>query len=211
MKISGRFPSAGDTQGKMLADAPVAPALASERPSLRDVYDEHVDFVWSALLRLGVAPSDADDATQEVFLVVHRRLDSFAHRASLRSWVYGICLRVASNHRRSQRSRRDGPSKSDDGDEVAASLAAAAPGPEELVSEQQARAMLEEALARLEPEQRLMIVMFEIDDLSGKEIASTLGLPIGTVHSRLHRAREAFRVAVERVLRSADRGTRRPT
>jgi RNA polymerase sigma-70 factor (ECF subfamily) len=196
---------------KMVVDAAVAPALASERPSLREVYDEHVDFVWSALVRLGVAPSDADDATQEVFLVVHRRLDSFAGRASMRSWVYGICLRVASNHRRSQRSRRDSPAKADDADGVAASLAAPGPGPEELLSEQQARAILEDALSRLEPEQRLMIVMFEIDDLPGKEIASKLGLPIGTVHSRLHRAREAFRITVERLLRSAEYGTRRPT
>lgn len=188
--------------------ASVAPAHAGERPSLRAVYDAHVDFVWSALVRLGVAPSDADDATQEVFLVVHRRLDAFAGRSSLRSWVYGICLRVASNHRRSQRSRKDSPSFAEDADEVAASLAVASPDPEELLSEQQARAMLEEALGRLEPEQRLMIVMFEIDDLTGKEIATTLGLPIGTVHSRLHRAREAFRIACERVLRSGN-GTRR--
>jgi len=194
----------------MLASASVAPAaLASERPSLRAVYDEHVEFAWSALVRLGVAPRDADDATQEVFLVVHRRLDSFVARASIRSWIYGICLRVASNYRRSQKSRKDSPTMADDADDVAASLAVATKGPEELLSEQQSRAILEEALARLEPEQRLMIVMFEIDDLTGKEIASMLGLPIGTVHSRIHRAREAFRTAVERVLRATDSGTRR--
>lgn len=195
----------------MVVDAPAALTLASERPSLREVYDAHVEFVWSALVRLGVPASDADDATQEVFLVVHRRLEDFEGRASLRSWVYGICLRVASNHRRKRRTQRDSVSPHDDGNELASSLPSSTRDPEEQLADHQARLVVEAALASLAPEQQLMIVMFEIDDLSGKEIATTLGLPLGTVHSRLHRARDAFRVAVERAMRAeASRPRRTP-
>lgn len=196
----------------MVANAQLAtPSLEEVRPTLRQLYDEHVEFVWSALVRLGVPPSDADDCTQEVFLVVHKRLASFEARASIRSWVYGICLRVASNYRRNRRTR---PQAHEDSEQVGATLATSEPGPEEQLSEHEARVVIEEALARLEPEQRLMIVMFEIDDLTGKEIAASLGLPIGTVHSRLSRARDAFRSAVTRVMRApraASAGTRRST
>src|SRR4051812_40957718 len=77
---------------------------AGERPSapvsfdFETVYEEHFDLVWRTLERLGVASSAVDDALQDVFLVVHRRLGGFEGRSSLRTWIFGITLRIASDY-----------------------------------------------------------------------------------------------------------------
>src|SRR5262245_16032893 len=72
--------------------------------SFADIFRQHARYLWRALLGLGVRPADVDDVCQEVLLVVHRRLPEFDGRA-LRSWLYAICLRVASEYRRSARVR----------------------------------------------------------------------------------------------------------
>jgi len=75
-------------------------------PAFEAIFREHTPYLWRALVGLGVRKSDADDLCQEVMLVVHRRLGEIDPRA-LRSWLYGICLRVASDYRRSARVRRE--------------------------------------------------------------------------------------------------------
>src|SRR5687768_11748421 len=79
--------------------------MSAERPTLRQVFDEHAAYVWRALRHLGVPDSELDDYCQEVFLVVHRQLATFEGRSKLRTWIYGICLRVASDRRRRARVR----------------------------------------------------------------------------------------------------------
>src|ERR1700722_8443188 len=79
-------------------ESPGAPALA-ELPSLESLYDTYFAFVWRSVQRLGVPASQVDDVVQEVFLVVHRKLASFEGRSSLKTWLYGIALRVARAHR----------------------------------------------------------------------------------------------------------------
>jgi RNA polymerase sigma-70 factor (ECF subfamily) len=80
-------------------DAPIgAPAGAEDDVSdLRAIYQQHARFVWLSLQRLGVYPSDLDDVAQDVFVIVHRRLDSFDRRARVTTWLFGICMRVAAN------------------------------------------------------------------------------------------------------------------
>ena len=70
------------------------------RPSMRQIFDEHARYIWRTLRHLGIPEADAPDLCQEVFVTVHRRLASFEGRSSLRTWLYGICIRVASEHRR---------------------------------------------------------------------------------------------------------------
>src|SRR3954469_25405956 len=67
---------------------------------LTTIHRQHGDFVWKMLQRMGVAERQLEDATQDAFLVVHRRLASFDGTASMTTWLYGICLRVAAAHRR---------------------------------------------------------------------------------------------------------------
>ena len=68
--------------------------------TFKEVYEEQFRFVWRSLRRLGVRESDVADAAQDVFLVVHRRLDEFEGRSKVSTWLYGICYRVARDRRR---------------------------------------------------------------------------------------------------------------
>src|SRR6185503_7294479 len=80
---------------------------ADSEPNLREVFDDHAAYVLRSLRHLGVAESDIEDVGQEVFVTVHRRLASFEGRSKLRTWLYGICLRVASDYRRRAYVRRE--------------------------------------------------------------------------------------------------------
>src|SRR5690606_13923988 len=86
--------------------APSAGGAAGALPSLDEIFRAHAPFAWRALRRLGVAEADVDDVCQDVFMVVHRKLDAFEGRSSMRTWIYGICARTASDYRRSGRVRR---------------------------------------------------------------------------------------------------------
>src|SRR4029079_4264203 len=82
-------------------------AGSDEQLDIRKIYDAHADFVRVSLQRLGVQPADMDDVAQEVFMIVHRRLDSFDRGTRITSWLFGICLRVAANYRRRRRLRHE--------------------------------------------------------------------------------------------------------
>jgi RNA polymerase sigma-70 factor (ECF subfamily) len=78
-------------------------------PNLREVFDEHARYIWRALRHLGVADADAEDVCQEVFVTAHKKLPEFEGRSSLRTWLYGICLRHASDYRRKAYVRKERP------------------------------------------------------------------------------------------------------
>jgi RNA polymerase sigma-70 factor (ECF subfamily) len=163
-------------------------------PTVSSVQEEHDDFVWKSLQRLGVREPDLEDMAQEVFMVVHRRLHTFDGSAKMTTWLFGICSRVASSYRRSAYVRRERPvsdvPERAAGDEVL--------DPEEATSERQSRALLDRIIAELDVDKRAVFVMFEIDELSCDQIAAIVGVPLGTVYSRLHAARKAFEKALAR-------------
>ena len=159
----------------------------------RALYDENVALVWRTLFRLGVAKADLPDAVQEVFLVAYRKLSEFEGRSKISTWLVGIAYRVASDRRQLAHVRRevgDGPALLTQRD--------GRPGPEEMAEQRQRVALLDELLAELRPDQREVFVMFELEELSGKEIAAIVGAPLKTVFSRLRLAREAFAAAMAR-------------
>ncbi|MDF2696876.1 MAG: polymerase sigma factor RpoE [Labilithrix sp.] len=152
------------------------------------------------LRRLGVRTADIEDVAQEVFLIVHRKLDSFDRRRSIQLWLFGICVRVAAAHRRLARHRRqvhgeEPPFAVDDG-----------PLPDEEIAAEQNRKLVLAALDGIDPQRRPVFVMYDLNEFSVSEIAETLSIPANTVYSRLRAAREEFRQAVAR-LRAA-RGDR---
>jgi RNA polymerase sigma-70 factor (ECF subfamily) len=168
----------------------------AEAAAFRRLYEAQVRFVWRTLLRFGVPERDVPDAVQEVFLVVHRRLPELQGAATL-GWIFATCRRVASDRRRLAHARRELPS----GDATrgdAAPVADDAPDAAALVDHQRARALLESILTRMPEPQREVFVLFELEGLSGDEIADVLGIPVGTVRSRLRLAREQFQQAVVR-------------
>jgi RNA polymerase sigma-70 factor (ECF subfamily) len=162
---------------------------AGAQVTFAEVYEQLFDFVWRSLRRLGVPPASLDDAIQDVFVVVHRRLDGFEGRSSLRTWVFGIALRVARDHRRLQR-RKGGLELLD------TSIPDGAPGPAEAAARTEALRELDRALASLDEEKRAVFVLAEIEELTGPEIAAALDLKLNTVYSRLRAARRDFDAAL---------------
>src|SRR5690348_5140787 len=75
--------------------------------TLADIYADHTDFIWKTLHRLGVREPHIEDVFQEVFLVIFRRLDSFDGSSAVTTWLFGICLRVATGYRRRAHFRRE--------------------------------------------------------------------------------------------------------
>ena len=157
----------------------------------RQVYDAHSSFVWRSLRRLGVPASSVKDAMQDVFVVVHRRLPEFEHRSELTTWLFRICLRTARDHRRRAHVRREVPSELDLGDGVDPNADTAL-----ALEQREDLRLFEAALARLDMQQRAVFVLFELEQMTGEQVAETLEIPLGTVYSRLRLGRQAFKRAV---------------
>lgn len=148
-----------------------------------DIVRAYSGYVWRVLRWLGVAEADLDDLCQETFLIVHRRLASFEGRSALRSWIYGIAFRVVSDHR--GRAHRRHETVTDRLPERSAD------GAQELgLQRQQDWALLRQLLERLSEEQRQVFVLYEVEELSMREIAEIVKCPVQTAYSRLHAARK---------------------
>jgi RNA polymerase sigma-70 factor (ECF subfamily) len=160
--------------------------------TFESLYRAHFRYVWQTLRRLGVRDADTLDAAQDVFLVVHRRLAEFEGRAKMTTWLFRICMHVASDRRRAAPLRREaqGLDLATHADDSADASTRA--------EWRQDLALAEAILDELPDEQRVVFVLFEIEEQSGDDIAEVLGVPVGTVRSRLRLAREAFRRAVDR-------------
>jgi RNA polymerase sigma-70 factor (ECF subfamily) len=162
-----------------------------------ELYDAYFAFVWRALRRLGVADAHLDDAAQDVFLVVHRKLEGFEGRASLKTWLYGIVLRVARRARERQaQAGFVGAGGRVDPDEVPDRRA---PTPHESAVRAESLTLLQRVLDGLDDEKREAFVLIELDGLTAPEAALVLGVPVNTVSSRLRLARAAFDRALARL------------
>ena len=158
-----------------------------------DVYRDFFSFVWRSVKRLGVRDASLDDVVQEVFVIVHRRLSAFEGRSSLRTWLFGIALRVARAHRRAS-GRRDPKGEAVDPD----TLRSTAPSPSESTEKAEAVRLLHTILDELDDERREVFVMAELEELPMPEIAETLGLGVNTAYARLRAARISFEQALAR-------------
>lgn len=159
------------------------------------IYDAYFPFLWRSARRLGVSETSIEDVLQDVFVIVHRHLHDFEGRSTMRTWIYGILLRVVRDHRRTMRRKRLSASCRRD-EEVLHSLPAPGISPHDAVVALDAIRVLHHLLDALDDERREVFVLAELDELSGQEIAKILGIPIGTVYSRLRVARRAFDAAI---------------
>lgn len=168
--------------------APPLGAALEPLPETPVLYASHARFVWRCLVRFGVPASDREDLLQEVFVVVHRRRADYEPRGQVTSWLFGIAQRVASRSLRRVRARQ----------ETVAAEHTASEGrgtPENSAIARQRAHLLERILSELPLKQRVVFVMFEIEGTSCDAIAQELGVPVGTVYSRLHAARAHVRQA----------------
>lgn len=168
----------------MGAQAP-ATLEAADEGRLTSIVAQHLDMLWRFVRRLGVADADVDDAVQEVIVVLARKLEQI-DRGSERAFALSTAYRVASDFRRRVRRRRevgDGSLSEQESNER---------DPESWLAQKRLRRLLQQALDQLPLELRAVFVLYELEELTMAEIATTLGLPPGTVASRLRRARETF-------------------
>jgi RNA polymerase sigma-70 factor (ECF subfamily) len=166
-------------------------------PSMRTIFDEHARYVIRTLRHLGVGEADVDDVAQEVFVTVHRKLAEFEGRSKLRTWLYAICLRVASDHRRRayvvrERATDNPPVDTGErsGNEPDTSL--------------ESRAFVQQLLAELDDDKRQVLVLYEIEGLTMREVAEVVGCPLQTAYSRLHAARDVLQAAWHRFRKESE-------
>jgi RNA polymerase sigma-70 factor (ECF subfamily) len=165
------------------------------------IVSRYQDMVFNLALRLLGGREEALDLSQEVFFQVYRKLGSFRQDASLRTWVYRIVINRAKNRQRWWRRREQEMTAlavEDAERENPWVLSAAlktdqSDSPDEALQRKEVGEILHEAIADLPFDQRIILLLKEIDGLSYDEIARTLNLALGTVKSRLARARRALR------------------
>jgi len=158
-------------------------------PDLRAFVSAHAAFVWRSLRFLGVSPSDLPDVSQEVFLVVLRKLDSFEGRSSQRSWLYGICIHSARAYRRRAHRRYELPSE-----QVPEEVTHATP--EAAFGLREKQELLSWALDRVDDDAREVFVLVGIEQVAAKDVAEATGCALNTVYDRLHSARRQIQQAL---------------
>lgn len=203
-----RFPIRGEEENVELCDQASTGDRASHRertpggqilagalkPHLRlsALVRENFNFVWRLLRRLGLSEADADDATQQVFIVLARKLGE-VDKGKERAFLYGTAVKIAWRSRRTLERRREelsGTFESGHGLSV---------DPEVLYEQRQARETLDDILGAMTLEMRAVFVLFEFEGASLTEIAAILEIPRGTAASRLRRAREDFERRVSKL------------
>lgn len=167
-------------------------AKADALPSFQAIYLEHAGFVWRIVRRLGVPDADAEDVCQEVFVVVHRKLGGFAGRSTLRTWIYGIAFRTASDFRRRAHVRHEVATESPD-------LGSQAAEQPLVVDRERARKALDNILAQLDEDKRAVFVFYEIEEVPMLEVAAIVDCPVQTAYSRLRIARQQVLAATNRL------------
>jgi RNA polymerase sigma-70 factor, ECF subfamily len=182
-------PHATSNRSRLAGDAPFGGLEARVVPSFQAIYTEFFRAIWRTLRRLGVEHAQLDDAVQEVFIVVYRRLPEFDGR-SLRGWLYAIAVRVASDHRRGIAQRRTVP--------LPETLVDPRPDPAHASELEESVRLLHQLLAELDAPKRTVFVLGELEELSVPEIAAALAENQNTVASRLRIARELFDTAYRR-------------
>jgi len=160
-------------------------AKASAEPltqAFREIFDENAAMVWRALRHFGVGEREVEDAVQELFLVVHRKLAEGTEPEHRRAWLYGIAWRVAAAHRRKARLREIPTSEVEPEPDSSRD-------PARLLEQQKRLVRLDQALSSLPDEQRAVFVLYELEELTMREIAQSLSCSINTAFSRLYAAR----------------------
>jgi RNA polymerase sigma-70 factor (ECF subfamily) len=181
------------TPKKSASSASTAPALSKpDAARFRAMVDASYDFIWRSLRGLGVPAASIDDAAQQVFWTAAQKLSSIAV-GSERSYLFATARGIASNARRSQHRSRELLD-----DEAVASHVDRAPDPEQVAATREARRLLDRILDGLPEDLRAVFLLYELEGQTMAEIASLLGTPMGTVASRLRRARDEFQSAARR-------------
>lgn len=187
-----RLSELGPTPG--VGEAP--PSVTAEAPLLESWFRDHFARLWRLVARLGVASHCIDDIVQDTFITANRR-QADIHAGREWSFLVGTAVRLSANYRLRASARREVLEH-----EALSREASSLPDAEQLLIEKRLREELERALDALSTDHRAVFVLYELEGFSAPEIAEALGLRLGTVASRLGRARAKFSETAARMQRA---------
>lgn len=174
--------------------APSAGRVESDATDFEETYRRHVGFVWRTLRAMGVPPDALEDATHEVFVVVHRRWADWDRRSRMTTWLYGISRGIARNV---LRGRRRADQKLQAVRHAPASDSGSFVDPGRRVDRAEAADLLASFLAELDVDKRRVFVLCEVEGMSAADAARCLRENPNTIATRLRRARKQFDAFVE--------------
>ncbi|HYQ14183.1 MAG TPA: sigma-70 family RNA polymerase sigma factor [Polyangiaceae bacterium] len=190
MTTAGRSSEATARRALEVAEPVAAPPV--NPPSFEKVYRQYFKLVWSAARRFGIQADAIDDVVQEVFIVIHGKLAALERPEALRSWIYGVVRRVASNYRRAERTQHQDAHHVETYQEPQSSQ----PTPFEQTKTNADIELLASLLAELDEPKREVFALVEVDEMTVPEAAELLEIPLNTAYSRLRAARQAFEAAL---------------
>ena len=197
-----------DSAAAVLSDSEPQPPDSSSvfcsLPPFSQIYAQYFSFVWSSARRLGVEPAAIDDLVQEIFIVIHARVDTLERPEALRSWIYGVVRRTVSTYHRGRRTRGSiglTPAAEEE-------IVSHAPTPLEQTEQNADLELLQSLLSQLDEPKREVFSLVELEELTVPEVADALEIPLNTAYSRLRAAREAFDAALARHEARSNKGAR---
>src|SRR5262245_38000569 len=170
--------------------------------AFRELIRDHRDRVFNITFRMLGDRAEAEDVAQEVFISVFKMIDQFREESKFSTWLYRVAVNHCKNRikylaRRHDRSREQIDETTETG--VNGAIGAPLPSsPQKALESAQMERLMQDAIANLEEDQRIVVVLRDVEDLSIEEICEITGLPDGTVKSRLHRARLVLRKRLQR-------------
>lgn len=178
----------------------VEATLAGEREAFGTLVERYQDRLHNTLLRVLGCREDADEVLQDAFVQAYVKLPSFRGASRFYTWLYRVALNLACSHRRRHRGRRQQVSLEQQKNSLGCEPMDPNPLPELALQQSEEVALVQAALLELSDEHRQVLVLRELEDCSYETIAEMLELPVGTVRSRLFRARLQLKEQVEGML-----------
>ena len=174
--------------------------LDGQKEAFGQLIQKYQDRLYNSMVQILRNESEAEDVVQDAFVLAFTKLASFKGKSAFFTWLYRIAYNVAIT-----RMRRRKPNVSIDGKEESARLdfPDTGPAPEDRLEQQEQAKQLNKALGRLSPDHRAILILRELEELDYDAISEVLDLPIGTVRSRLHRARGHLREHLEAIMNSS--------
>lgn len=176
----------------MLANQSSATTPAANTLSFERVYADNLSLVAWLVRRMGVRQNARDDVVQDVFCVVHQKLESFEERSKISTWLFAIVVRVVHNHWRTLRRKGASQALVSVVDDTECLVAPAEYGPHEQLKRREAARIWRRVLARMDPGKAELLEMFELEGRTLVDIAGATGVPLNTAYSRLRAARRDF-------------------
>jgi len=172
--------------------------------AFRELIEDHRDRVYNITFRMLGNRAEAEDVAQEVFITVFKTIETFREESKFSTWLYRVTVNTCKNRikylaRRHDRDRDELDESSNGQHGAVGAIGAPQPkSPDRALESVQMEKLLQEAIAGLDEEQRIVVILRDVEDLSIEEICKITELPDGTVKSRLHRARLVLRKKLQR-------------